>query len=151
VFVGVRLLRPVYQDTPLLILAYVVLFLPLAVGAVRNSVEQSPVRLEEVGRALGHRPASVLFRVTLPLAAPGLAAGTALVFLTTMKELPATLLLHPTGTDTLATELWQATSVSDYAAAGPYALAIMLVAALPTAILSGVLTSRTDRLGDDSL
>jgi iron(III) transport system permease protein len=147
VFVGVRLLRPVYQEVPLLVLAYVVLFLPLAVGAVRSSVEQSPVRLEEVARSLGHPPRSVLARITVPLAAPGLAAGTALVFLATMKELPATLLLRPTGTETLATRLWAATSISNYAAAGPYALAIMLLAALPTALLGGLLAARADRAG----
>ncbi len=142
VYVGVRLLRPVYQQTPLLVLAYVVLFLPLAVGAVRHSVEQSPVRLEEVGRSLGRSPRQVLTRITLPLAAPGIGAGGALVFLTAMKELPATLLLHPTGMDTLATTLWTYTSVSDYASAGPYALALMLFAALPTAVLGGVLAVR---------
>lgn len=148
VFVGVRLLRPIYQETPLLVLAYVVLFLPLAVGTVRSSVEQLPVGLEEVARSLGHSPARVLARVTVPLAAPGLAAGAALVFLATMKELPATLLLRPTGTETLATELWKATSISDYAAAGPYALAIILLAAVPTALLSGLLTARADGPGD---
>jgi iron(III) transport system permease protein len=103
--------------------------------------------LEEVARSLGHRPRSVLARVMVPLAAPGLAAGTALVFLATMKELPATLLLRPTGTETLATRLWVATSVSNYAAAGPYALAILLLAAVPTALLSGLLAARTDRAG----
>ena len=147
VYVGVRVLRPVYQETPLLVAAYVVLFLPLAVGSVRSSVEQSPVRLEEVARSLGRSPRQVLTRVTIPLAAPGIGAGAALVFLTTMKELPATLLLHPTGMDTLATRLWTYSSVSDYASAGPYALALMLFAALPTAVLSGALRAGRRRGG----
>lgn len=141
VYVGVRLLRPIYLEVPLLVLGYVVLFLPLAVGAVRNSVEQSPVRLEEVARSLGSRPGAVLRRVTAPLALPGIGVGAALVLLTTMKELPVTLVLHPTGTETLATRLWRYTSVSDYANAGPYALALVLFAAVPTALLS------TPRLG----
>lgn len=136
VFVGVRLLRPIYLEVPLLILGYIVLFLPLAVGAVRNAVEQSPVRLEEVARSLGSRPGTVLRRVTGPLALPGIATGAALVLLTTMKELPVTLVLRPTGTETLATQLWRYTSVSDYANAGPYALALVLFAAVPTALLS---------------
>ena len=106
--------------------------------------------LQPVLRSLGHPPHRVLARVTLPLAAPGLAAGTALVFLATMKELPATLLLRPTGTETLATRLWTATSISDYAAAGPYALAIMVLAAVPTALLSGLLAARADRSGRDA-
>ena len=136
VYVGVRLLRPIYLEVPLLILGYMVLFLPLAVGAVRNSVEQSPVRLEEVARSLGNRPGAVLRRVTAPLALPGIGVGAALVLLTTMKELPVTLVLRPTGTETLATRLWRFTSVSDYANAGPYALALVLFAAVPTALLS---------------
>ncbi len=138
VYVGVRLLRPIYQQTPLLVLAYVVLFLPLAVAAVRASVEHSPVRAEEVARSLGLDRWATLRRVTLPLAAPGLAAGAAMVFLTTMKELPATLLLHPTGTETLATMLWRFMLVSDYSAAAPYAALIVLGAALPAVMLARV-------------
>lgn len=136
VFIGVRLLRPIYQETPLLLLGYVVLFLPLAVGSVRASIEQSSVRVEEIARSLGCRPMSVVWRVTVPLAAPGLAASGALVMLSTMKELPVTLILRPTETNTLATELWRFTSVSDYANAGPYALALVVFAAIPTALLS---------------
>jgi iron(III) transport system permease protein len=135
VFVGVRLLRPVYQEVPLLVLGYVVLFLPLAVGAVRAAVESSALRGEEVARSLGLTPAAVLRRVTLPVAAPGIAAGAVLVALTTMKELPVTLLLHPTGTQTLATRLWDHMLVSDQAAAAPYAALIVLGAALPAVLL----------------
>lgn len=135
VFISVRYLERWYQEVPVLVLAYAVLFLPAAVGAVRASVSQSPKRLEEVGRSLGRSPAGVLRSVTVPLAAPGVAAGAALVFLTCMKELPATLLLHPTGTDTLATELWGRTEVGAYAAAAPYAATLVLLAAVPTFLL----------------
>jgi iron(III) transport system permease protein len=135
VFLGVRYAEPWYQRTPLLVAAYAVLFLPAAVGAVRASVAQSPPVLEEVARSLGRSPAAVLRSVTLPLAAPGVAAGGALVLLTCMKELPATLLLRPTGVDTLATELWTQTGVGAYAAAAPYAALLVLLAALPTYLL----------------
>ena len=135
VYVGVTLLRPVYQQTPLLVLAYTVLFLPLAVAAVRTAVETSPVGAEEVARSLGLTRGAVLRRVTLPLAAPGIAAGAMMVLLTTMKELPATLLLHPTGTETLATMLWRHMLVSDRASAAPYAALIVLGAALPAVLL----------------
>ncbi len=135
VHLGIRLLRPLYQRTPLLIAAYVVIFLPLAVGTVRAAFEQCPPRLEEVARSLGRTRRRALWQVAARLSAPGLAAGTALTFLAAMKELPATLLLHPTGTDTLATRLWTHTSVSDYSGAAPYAAALMLLAALPTAVL----------------
>ena len=145
VFFAVRYAPALYQRTPLLVLAYAVLFLPAAVGAVRASVALSPPRLEEVARSLGRPPLAVLREVTLPLAAPGVAAGAALVFLTCMKELPATLLLRPTGMDTLATELWSATDVGRYAAAAPYAALLVLVAAVPTFLLGGDLAGRALR------
>lgn len=135
VFVGVRLMRPVYQETPLLLLAYAVLFLPLAVGAVRTAIEQTPIGMEEVARSLGRSPVGAFMAVTARLASPGVAAGAALVFLATMKELPATLLLHPTGVDTLAMGLWQRTTVSDFGGAAPYGAALVLFAAAPTAVL----------------
>lgn len=137
VSVGVMLLRPWYQHEALLILAYVVLLVPLAVGSVRTAVEAAPIRLEEVARSLGRGPLRAFVEVTGRGAAPALAAGAALVLLTCMKELPVTLLLHPTGTDTLATRLWGYSSVSDYAAAAPYAAALVLFAAVPTAMLGG--------------
>lgn len=135
VFLGVRALPGLYQRTPLLVVAYVVLFLPAAVAAVRASIELSSPRIEEVARSLGARPVEVLRRVTLPLAAPGIASGAALVLLTAMKELPATLLLRPTGTETLATRLWTHTGVGAYAAAAPYGLALVLLAVGPTIVL----------------
>ncbi len=135
VFLSVRFAYPLYQRTPVLILAYAVLFLPAAVAAVRASVLQAPPLLEEVARSLGRTPAGVLRAVTVPLAAPGIAAGAALVLLTCMKELPATLLLRPTGMETLATELWNRTDTGRYAAAAPFAATLVLLAALPMFLL----------------
>ncbi|MBC2906185.1 ABC transporter permease [Streptomyces cupreus] len=143
VFFGINVAYPLYQSVWLLALAYAALFLPLAVAAVSAAAAQAPPGLEEVARSLGRRRAYVLRTVTLPLAAPGIGAGAALVFLTCMKELPATLLLRPTGMNTLATGLWTHTSVAAYAAAAPYAALLVLIAAMPTWWLSartGVLT-----------
>ena len=144
VFLAVRYAFPFYQRTPVLVLAYVVLFLPLAVGAVHASASQSPPALEEVARSAGARPLAVFRRVTLPLAAPGIGAGAVLVFLTCMKELPATLLLQPLGSATLATELWTETGVAAYSAAAPYAAVLVLLSAVPTYVL-GVRTGALDR------
>jgi len=135
VSVGVLLLRPIYLQAPLLVLAYVVLFVPLTVGSIRAAVQAAPIRLEEVARSLGRPPVRAFGAVTARVAAPGIAAGTALVLLTCMKELPVTLLLRPTGTDTLATRLWNFSSISDYASAAPYAVALVVFAAVPTAAL----------------
>jgi iron(III) transport system permease protein len=136
VFFGINVAYPLYQTWWLLALAYGALFLPLAVAAVNAAAAQAPQRLEDVARSLGRAPAHVFASVTVPLIGPGIAAGAALVFLTCMKELPATLLLRPTGMDTLATELWTHTSVSAYAAATPYAALLVVISAVPTWFLA---------------
>lgn len=135
VFLSVNLADPLYQTTALLVLAYAVLFLPAAAGSIRSAIEQSPPVLEEVSRSLGRGPMRTAWLVTLPLALPGIGAGAALVLLTVMKELPATLLLRPTGVETLATRLWAETGAGQFAAAAPYALALIVVAAVPTLVL----------------
>lgn len=136
VFFGINVAYPLYQTPWLLALAYAALFLPLAVGAVGAAAASAPPGLEDVARSLGRGPVAVFRTVTVPLTLPGIGAGAALVFLTCMKELPATLLLRPTGADTLATELWTHTSVAAYAAAAPYAAMLVLMAAVPTWLLS---------------
>lgn len=148
VFFGINVAYPLYQTTWLLALGYAALFLPLAVAAVAGAAAQAPPILEEVARSLGRGPVAVLRTVTLPLTLPGIGAGAALVFLTCMKELPATLLLRPTGTDTLATELWTHTTVNAYAAAAPYAALLVLLSSVPTWLLaarSGILESEGGR------
>ena len=135
VFFGVNLAFALYQTVWLLVLAYAVLFLPLAVGSVAAAAAQSPPQLEQVARSLGRRPLFVFRTVTLPLTAPGIGAGAALAFLTCMKELPATLLLRPTGMDTLATRMWVHTGVGEYAAAAPYAALLVVIASVPTWLL----------------
>jgi iron(III) transport system permease protein len=135
VFFSVRYAHPLYQELPLLVCAYAVLFLPVAVAATRAAVLQAPPVLEDVARSLGRSPLRVLRDVTVPLAAPGVAAGAALTFVVCMKELPATLLLRPTGMDTLATRLWTETGVGSFAAAAPYAAVLILLAAVPSYLL----------------
>lgn len=124
-----------YQRSPLLVAAYAILFYPLALVAVRASVAQAPVALEEMGRGLGCGPLTVFRRVTLPLVAPGLAAAFCLVFLSAVTELTATLILIPTGAQTLATQFWGYTTDLSYGAAAPYASLIVVIAALPSYLL----------------
>ncbi|WP_203337368.1 ABC transporter permease [Nocardioides limicola] len=136
VFFGIRVVPGIYQQVPLLVITYAILFLPAAVGVVRASVALSSPRTEEMARSLGKSQLGVLRSVTIPLAAPGIGAGAALVMLTCMKELPATLLLRPTGMDTLATRLWTHTAVAEYAAAAPYAAVLVVLAVIPTLMLA---------------
>lgn len=143
VFFGIRFAAPIYQRTPLLVLAYVVLFLSLALGAIQQAVAQAPPTLDDVARSLGRTQLGAWRSVTLRLAAPGLGAAATLVFLVVAKELPATLFLRPIGMDTLATQLWAHTESGAYAAAAPYAATIVLLAALPAALLAGRRLGRT--------
>jgi len=124
-----------YQRSPLLIVAYAILFFPLALVAVRASVAQAPTGLEEMARGLGCRPWSVLWRVTLRLVAPGLAAAFCLVFLSAVTELTSTLILIPTGAQTLATQFWAYTTNLSYAAAAPYATVMLVIAVIPSYLL----------------
>ena len=135
VFFGARVAEPIYQTRTMLVFAYVVLFLPQAVGAIRASLLQVNPSLEEASRLLGRSKAATTRSVVLPLVRPGALAGVALVFLTCMKELPATLLLAPTGYDTLATQVWNATSEAFFGRAAAPALALVLLSALPMALL----------------
>jgi iron(III) transport system permease protein len=125
-----------YQTVPLLLLGYAVLFLPIAGASQQGALIQAPRDLEEQAAALGVAPLARLLRITVPLAARGIGAGAVLVFLDTMKELTATLLLRPTGMDTLATRLWTKTTVLDYAGAAPYAVLIIALSALPAWLIS---------------
>jgi len=135
VYFGNAYAPALYQTIPLLVFAYVVRFLPQAVGTTRSSVLQVDPRLTEAARTLGHSSLSTFRRVTLPLIAPGVVAGAALVFLTTMKELPATLLLHPTGFTTLVTYIWQVQEAGYYGAAALPALALVAISACSMLVL----------------
>ena len=96
---------------------------------------QAPGGLLEAARSLGDSPWRATRRVLLPLIAPGLLSGFAMVFLATCVELTATLLLAPTGTTTLATGFWAASDSLDYGVAAPYALMMILVSAPLTWLL----------------
>ena len=124
-----------YQTAPMLVAAYAIMFFPLALVGVRTSVAQAPPRLEEVARSLGTRRLAVFWRVTRPLVTPGLAASFCLVFLSAVTELTATLILHPTGVETLATQFWQYQQALAYGQAAPFALLMIAIAAVPSYVL----------------
>ncbi len=135
VFFAVNLARPLYQTLLLLVLAYVVLFFPAMLAAVRASLAQVRPNVEDAARTLGRSRVATLIHVTLPLIWPGIASGIGLVFLLTMKELPATLILGPIGFKTLATVTWSAASEAFFARAAMSALLIVLAAGVPLLLL----------------
>ncbi len=125
-----------YQTLGLLAFSYALLFMAKSVGAVRTSLARVPANLVDISATLGQTKTQTMKRVVLPLAAPGVLSGTLLVFLSAMKELPATLMLRPTGFETLATEMWSYTSISRFSEAAPYALFLVIIAAIPTFLIN---------------
>ncbi|TFV54523.1 ABC transporter permease subunit, partial [Mycobacterium sp. PS03-16] len=134
VTVAIQWAPPVYQSVALILLAYVLLFIPRALVNIRSGLAQIPSSLEEASRALGASPTTTFLRVTLRLTAPAAAAGAALVFVAVATELTATLILAPTGTRTLAMRFWSLSSELDYAAAAPYAV-LLIVLSIPVTVL----------------
>lgn len=135
-FFTVTFVRPLYQSLLVLVAAYVVLFLPQASGAVETALRQIDPHIEEAGRSLGVGPIRSFLRLTVPLIGRGLASGGALVFLTVMKELPATLLLRPTGFDTLALGIWQQANEGLYTRASAGALVLLAISSVPMFLIA---------------
>lgn len=132
----VRAVPALYESTLLLLVAYAILFLPLALVGVRAALLQAERQLEEAGRVLGAGWLKVVFSITLPIAAPGLGAAAALVFIAVASELTATLLLAPIGTETLATRIWSDTSTLAFAAAAPYAAILIALSTAASWLLA---------------
>lgn len=135
VFFGTSYAPWFHRTVPLLVFAYVVRFLPQAVGITRSAVLQVDDQLTEAARTLNESRMGTFRRVTLPLIGPGVVAGGALVFLTTMKELPATLMLQPIGVETLATIIWSAHEDVLYAEAAIPALVLVVVSGVSMLVL----------------
>lgn len=135
VFFAVNFALFAYQTLILLIFAYAVLFIPVALGSLRSGLMQINPGLEEAAQSLGKTPVQAFTKVTLPIVMPSIFAAAALVFLLTMKELPATLILGPTGFDTLATTIWSASSEAFFTQTAASSLILVVAAGIPTAWL----------------
>ncbi len=128
VFWAIRAPEPlaaVYQSFPLLIFAYVVHFGAQSLRATRAAMRDVPLRYDDAARTLGAGPRRRFLRIDLPLMAPGIVTGGGLVLLSTLKELPATLLLAPIGFDTLATRIWNAAEDGFFAEVGVTSLVLI--------------------------
>lgn len=135
VTVAIRYLPPLYQTVTLALVAYVLMYLPRAMVNLRSGLAQVPPGLEEASRSLGVSPTRTFLRVTLRLTAPAAAAGASLVFVAVATELTATLLLAPTGTNTLAMRFWSLSSELNYAGAAPYAFLLVALSVPVTVVL----------------
>jgi iron(III) transport system permease protein len=119
-----------------IVFAYVVRFLAISYGAIESGLGRVTPNLEAAARTLGRSASGALREVHLPLIRPALATAGLLVFVDSMKELPATLILRPFNFDTLAVLADRYASDERLAQAAWPALVIVLVAAIPTALLS---------------
>lgn len=119
-----------------LVAAYTLRFLAIAIGGVEAGLTRIPASLEQAARTLGETSGGTLRRVHLPLLRPALAASALLVFVDTMKELPATLLLRPLNFETLATWLYGEAARGTYEEGAVAALTIVLAGLLPVILLS---------------
>lgn len=125
-----------------LIAAYVVRFIVMALGAMESSYGRISPSLDMAGRALGHGPASLLWRVHLPLLRRGALTGALLIFIEAMKELPAALMLRPFSYETLATLVYQYVKTEQLAEGALPALLIVAVGLLPLLFMNHYLGER---------
>jgi iron(III) transport system permease protein len=119
-----------------ILFAYLVRFLAVALQGLDAALVRIPRSMDEAARSLGVSGRRLLGRVHLPLLRGGLAATLLLLWVETMKELPATLLLRPIGLKTLAIEIWERTSESLWEDAALPALALVLVGLVPLLIVT---------------
>ncbi|AZN73562.1 iron ABC transporter permease [Georhizobium profundi] len=130
VFISLGFARPLYQSHLLLVIAYSLAFLALALGPIRAALYLARPSLEEAARSLGYSPLSVVAHVVFPLIRRGVIGGMVLVFVIAMKELPIAFLLAPTGYRSLAITLFSRTSEGMLVNAAPYAAAIIIFSGL---------------------
>ena len=136
-YFGLNFAPFLYGSIAILVFAYVARFLPQAVGTMRSSILQVDPQLLEAARTLGTSPLKAFRKVVLPLVMPGVIAGGALVFLTSMKELAATLLLRPFDFETLVTYIWVVQEAAIYGKAAVPALVLIGISALSMLVILG--------------
>jgi iron(III) transport system permease protein len=120
----------IYGTIFALVFAFIFRLLPQSLATGESALRAVAPSLEEAARTMGVAPARVFWRVTLPVAAPGILASWVLVFITAMKELPTAILLRPPGFDTLPVRIWAAASESVHTQAAPPAFLLILLTTL---------------------
>jgi iron(III) transport system permease protein len=135
-FITIKIFPSIYQSFTALIISYLIVFLPQAIGAGQASMEQVKLTYLDASAGLGMSKIQTFYRITLPLIYRGLFAGGALVFLSTMKELPQTLLLRPTGLSTMSVDIWSYASEGLFTQAAFSSFILLAISAIPTYILS---------------
>lgn len=120
----------------ILVYALTVRFLTVAYNSVSGGLARIPPGLDAAARSLGAAPSRVLARIYAPLLAPSLAGAAALVFIDTLRELPATLILRPFNLETLATRTYRLASDERLVEAAIPALILLAAGLLPVLVLN---------------
>jgi iron(III) transport system permease protein len=120
----------------ILIYALSVRFLTVAYNSVDSGLARIPPQLDAAARSLGAGPGRVLARIYAPLLGPSLGAAGALVFIDSLRELPATLILRPFNLETLATRTYRLASDERLAEASIPALILLAAGLLPVLVLN---------------
>ncbi len=128
-------MRSLYGSVVLLVLAEAMLFVPFALVALRSTLGLIEPAMEESARSLGLGPLRTLWRVTVPLVRPGLAAGAVLVFAFVLGDLSTAQVLLPPGMYTLGTQFWANSRTVAFAAAAPYGAVLIVLALAATYVL----------------
>jgi iron(III) transport system permease protein len=123
-----------------LLFAYMVRFLAVSLQAVETGLGKIKSSMDEAGRSMGCRPASVLARIHIPMLSGTLLTALLLVFVDVLKELPATLILRPFNFNTLAVRAYELAGDERLADSAPAALTIVIAGLLPVILLSRSIT-----------
>lgn len=111
-------------------------FLTVAFQSVEAGLGQVTPQMDAVAKTLGATGRGILWRVHLPVMRASLFSGLLLVFVDTLKELPATLLLRPFNFDTLAIRTYELAGDELLHRAAPTALLLVLASLLPVWLLN---------------
>jgi iron(III) transport system permease protein len=141
-----RFLPVVYGSVFMIIIGYILKFIPQSQQGIQSAITQIHSHYEEAARSLGAGWWLRTRQVLIPLIRPGLVASWVLVFVSSMKELAATLLLRPAGFDTLPVRIWIHTVEADYAKAASVALFLLTITAIPILLFQNTLWRREGRI-----
>ncbi|HJQ56556.1 MAG TPA: iron ABC transporter permease [Vineibacter sp.] len=119
-----------------IVYACVVRFLAAGLQSVEAGLTRITPGIDGASRTLGAGPVETLYRIHRPLLRGGLASAALIVFVDTMKELPATLMLRPFNFDTLAVQAYNLARDERLAEASTAALTIVAVGLLPILLLT---------------
>ena len=132
VFFTINYVDIIYQTFIVLILGYLISFLPAVITPVKSSVSQIDPSLEEASYTLGKGKIMTFYNIIVKLSTPGVIYGGILVFILCLKELPLTLILSPLGFSTLATSIWSSASEAFFMDTAAASLILILIAGIPT-------------------